>query len=66
MFPTYNELFDYLDNECAWLRRKRKALKKDLLPAIDAPREKHCTYYGATEGHQCVTGTQAQRAQRAS
>ena len=52
VFLTYNELFGHLDNEHAWLRRKRKALKSDLLPAIDAAREKLCTYYGATEEHQ--------------
>ena len=52
MFLTYNELFGYLDNERAWLKRKKKAWKKHLLPAIDAPKEKLCTYYGAIEGRQ--------------
>ena len=47
---TYNEFFGHLDNEHAQLRRKRKAWKKDFLPAIDAAREELCTYYSATEG----------------
>ena len=52
VFPTYNELFGHLNNERAWLRRKRKAWKGDLLPVIDAAREKLCTYYGAIKGRQ--------------
>ena len=52
MFLTYNELFGHLDNEHAWLRRKRKAWKKDLLLAIDAARKKLCTYNSVTKGRQ--------------
>ena len=52
VFLTYNELFGHLDNKRAWLRRKRKAWKRDFFPAIDAAREKLCTYYDATEGRQ--------------
>ena len=52
MFLTYNKLFGHLDNEHTWLRPKRKAWKGYFFPAIDAAREKFCTYYGATEGRQ--------------
>lgn len=48
VFATYNNIFDYLDEEKRRLEKKRKPWKRDLLNAVEAGREKLKKYSGDT------------------
>ena len=50
VFTVYNKLFSHLDEEKTRLNRKKKAWKRNLLPAVEAARVKLSTYYSRTDG----------------
>jgi hypothetical protein len=52
VFSAYNDIFDHLDEEKKRLGKKRRAWKKQLLPALQAAQEKLTQYYSRTTGEQ--------------
>ncbi|KAI9778380.1 MAG: hypothetical protein M1816_004119 [Peltula sp. TS41687] len=49
VFVAYNALFDHLDAETTRLNKKTKAWKRELLPAIQAAKDKLAQYYSQTD-----------------